>query len=59
MKVVQAGVDAFSRGDTGAMLELIDPSVVFTPIPDTPDFQSFHGHEGLLRGMAQSTGIWE
>jgi uncharacterized protein len=59
LQVVEAAFDAFSRGDMPAMLELVDPSVVFTPLPDTPDVQSFHGHEGLLQGMAQSIGIWD
>jgi ketosteroid isomerase-like protein len=59
LQVVRAGFDAFSRGDTPAMLKLVDPSVVFTPIPETPDIQSFHGHEGLVQGIAQSTEIWD
>ena len=59
LRVVRAGFDAFVRGDMPGMLELADPSVVFTPIPDTPDVQSFHGHEGLLQGIAQSIGIWD
>jgi len=59
LQVVRAVFDAFSRGDMPAMLELMDPSVVFTPIPDTPDIQSFHGHEGVLQGLAQSIDIWD
>ena len=59
MQVVRAAFDTFSRGDMPAMLELYDPSVVFTPIPETPDVQSFHGHEGLLQGLAQTTDIWD
>jgi ketosteroid isomerase-like protein len=59
LQVVRAGFDAFSRGDMPAMLELFDPSVVFIPLPDAPDFQSFHGHEGLLQGIAQTIGIWD
>ena len=59
LQVVQGSVDAFSRGDMPAMLELTDPKVVFTPIPDAPDVQSFHGHEGLVRGIAQTIGIWD
>ncbi len=59
MQVVRAWHDAFSRGDTPAMLELTDPNVAFTPIPDAPDVQSFHGHEGLLQGIAQTTDIWD
>jgi ketosteroid isomerase-like protein len=59
LQVVRAVFDAFSRGDTPALLKLADPSVVFTPIPDAPDVQTFHGHEGLLQGIAQSTEIWD
>ena len=59
VEIVRQMFDAFSRGDTPAMLELYDPSVVFTPLPETPDVQSFHGHEGLLQGIAQSTEIWD
>ena len=59
LQVVRAGFDAFSRGDMPAMLELVDPSVVFTQIPDAPDVQSFHGHEGFSQGLAQTIGIWD
>ena len=59
LQVVRAGFDAFSRGDMPAFLELADPNIVFTPLPDTPDVQDFHGHEGLLQGIAQSTEIWD
>ena len=59
LRVVRAVFDTFSRGDTPALLELFDPSVVFTPLPDTPDLQSFHGHEGLLQGIGQTTEIWD
>ncbi len=59
LQVVRAVFDTFSRGDMPAMLELMDPSVVFTPLPDTPDVQSFHGHEGWLQGLAQTIDIWD
>ena len=59
VEVCRAVVEAFSRDDTPALLELFDPSVVFTPLPDAPDLQSFHGHEGLLQGIAQTTEIWD
>jgi len=59
LQIVRAGFDAFSRGDMPAMVELMDPSVVFTPLPDTPDVQSFHGHEGVLQGLAQPIDIWD
>jgi ketosteroid isomerase-like protein len=59
VEVVRRAYEAFSRGGVPAMLELFDPSVVFTPLPDAPDVQSFHGHEGLLQGIAQTTEIWD
>jgi uncharacterized protein len=59
VEAVRAMFDAFSRGDTPAVLKLVDPSVVFTPIPDTPDVQTFHGHEGLEQGMAQTIEVWD
>ena len=59
LQLVRAGFDAFSRGDMPAFLELADPNIVFTPIPETPDVQSFHGHDGLLQGLAQTTEIWD
>jgi len=59
LQVVRAAFDTFSRGDMPAMLELFDPSVVYTPLLDAPDVQSFHGHEGLLQGMEQTIGIWD
>jgi ketosteroid isomerase-like protein len=60
LKVVRAAYDAYSRGDMPAMLELVDPSVVFTPLPDTPDVQSFHGHESLLQAFDDlGPGAWD
>ena len=60
LQVVRATFDAFLRGDELAMLELVDPSVVFTPLPDTPGFRSCHGHEGLVLGIEEfGTGAWE
>ncbi len=59
VEVCRAVVEAFAREDTLALLERFDPSVVFTPLPDAPDLQSFHGHEGLMQGIAQTTEIWD
>jgi ketosteroid isomerase-like protein len=60
VEAVRAGFDAFSRGDMPAFLELADTDVVFTPIPEAPDVEDFHGHEGLLQGLAQvSTEVWD
>ncbi len=59
-QAVRAAFDASLRGDELAMLELVDPSVVFTPLPDSPGGGDFHGHEGLLLGIDEfATGAWE
>jgi ketosteroid isomerase-like protein len=59
LKVVRAAFDAYFRGDVPAMLELVDPSVMVTQLPDQPDPQTFHGREGLLRAMAEWIGEWD
>jgi ketosteroid isomerase-like protein len=60
LQVVRAVYDAFRQGDEQAMLELIDPSVVFTPLPDTPDVRSYQGHEDLLQALDEhATGAWD
>ena len=59
VEILRQTLDAFSRGDKAAMLKLADPSIVFAPLPDAPDLQTFHGHEGLVQGIAQTTEIWD
>jgi ketosteroid isomerase-like protein len=59
LRVIHAALDAYFRGDMPAMLELIDPNVVVTQLPDQPDSQTFRGQEGLLRGMTEWIGEWE
>jgi ketosteroid isomerase-like protein len=41
------------------MLDLVDPNVVVTQLPDQPDVQRYRGHEGLLRAMADWVGTWD
>lgn len=59
LQLVRVGLDAWVRGDEPAMLDLVDPSVVGTPVPDLPDVQEFHGHEGLLQSRAEWIGTWD
>jgi ketosteroid isomerase-like protein len=60
LEVLRAMFDAFQRGDEPAMLELVDPSCVFTPLPETPGVQSYHGHEGLLHAFDEvGPGAWD
>jgi ketosteroid isomerase-like protein len=59
LQVVQAVLDAYFRGDEPAMLALVDPNVVVTQLPDQPDVQSYHGHEGGLRAVADWMEAWD
>jgi ketosteroid isomerase-like protein len=59
LQLAQAGFDAYFRGDLPGMLELVAPDVVVTQFPDQVDVQTFHGHEGLLRAMAEWIGTWD
>jgi ketosteroid isomerase-like protein len=59
LALVQQAFDAYFRGDEPAMLGLVDPEVVVTQLPDQPDVQSYHGHEGLIRAMRDWVGTWE
>ena len=46
--LVQAGFDAYLRGDEPAMLELAAPDIIVTQFPDQLDVRDYHGHEGLV-----------
>jgi ketosteroid isomerase-like protein len=59
LELVQAAFEAYFRGDERAMLALVDPGVVVTQLPDQPDVQSYSGHDGLLRAMADWVGTWD
>jgi site-specific recombinase XerD len=59
LQVVQPAFDAFSRGDMPAMLELVDPSVVFTPLPGTPDVLVRRGKGGKRREVGMDRWAWE
>jgi ketosteroid isomerase-like protein len=59
LKVVQAAFDAYFRGDEPALLEVADPDIAVTQLPDQPDIQTYQGHDGLLRAMREWTGTWD
>ena len=59
LRVVEAAFDAYFRGDVPTMLGQVDPSVIVRQLPDQPDPQTFYGHEGVLRSMAEWTGEWD
>jgi ketosteroid isomerase-like protein len=59
LKIVQVLGDAYFRGDQQAMLELVDPDVVVTQFPDQPDARPYHGHDGMLKAMAEWVDTWD
>lgn len=59
IKVVQAAVEAYFRGDERAMLELVDPDIVVTQLADQPDVRPYRGHDGMLQAMAGWVETWD
>ena len=57
--VVQAGFEAWGRGDVEAMLELIDPGIEWVVRPDLPDAGVYRGHEEILRLFARFEEVLE
>jgi ketosteroid isomerase-like protein len=59
LQIIRAAFEALTRGDEPARLDLVDPSVVGTPLPDLPDLQTFHGREGLLQAIDEWRESWD
>jgi hypothetical protein len=57
--IVQAMSAAYFRGDEQAMLEHVDAGIVVTQFADQPDASPFHGHEGMLKAMAEWVETWD
>ena len=59
IEVVQAGFEAWGRGEMEAMLELIDPGIEWTVRPDLPDAGIYRGHEELAKLFARFEEVLE
>jgi ketosteroid isomerase-like protein len=58
--LVREGMEAWSRGDLDATLELIDPDVVWRPIQAWPGIQpEYRGHAGVRRFWDAFRDPWE
>jgi ketosteroid isomerase-like protein len=57
--LVRAGYEDFYRGDFAALLEKVDPDVVTERLPPLPDPGVYHGHEGMLKALADWTEDFE
>jgi uncharacterized protein len=52
-------LDAFFQGDVDTVFSIFDPEVEFRPPPEAPEFETYHGHEGLTRAFSRWLGAWE
>ena len=59
LDVVRAGYEAWSRGDVDSVLASLDPEVELHDPPESPDAQTWHGHEGYRRSLEQFLTAWE
>jgi ketosteroid isomerase-like protein len=60
-EIVRAVFDAFSRRDAGALIELCDPEIVFTPPTQrlAGRDEPYRGHEGLRTYLADVGRVWQ
>jgi ketosteroid isomerase-like protein len=57
VEVVRRGIEAFSRADWEASVELMDPDIEWHDAPDLPGAQVHHGREAVLtqwKGMGEA-----
>jgi ketosteroid isomerase-like protein len=59
VEIVQAGFDAYLRGDLPAVLERFASDVVITTRPDQPDVRDFHGHDGVMEVLTEWVTTWD
>ena len=59
VEVVQAAFDAYSRADLDRLLEVTSPEIVVNQPQEQPDLQTYEGHDGLMRALAEWVGEWD
>ena len=52
VELARGGYEALAGGDMEAVLAVIDPNAVLEDAPGLPDAGEWHGHEGVLAGIA-------
>ena len=50
--VVRRGIACFNEGDDDGVVELCDPEVVFTDVPEIPGSRTYRGYEGIREWLA-------
>ncbi len=57
--LARRSIDAYNRGDVGALLEQLDEEIeVYTP-PELPNAGTYRGHQGFLQWLGQWDEAWE
>ena len=59
MEIALATVDAWNRGDREAWLDLWDEEAEFYPLRAQLEGESYSGHDGLMRFLAEMTQDFE
>jgi len=58
-ELAERGLDALTRRDLHALLEIFDPEVVVAPLLTGPDTEVYHGREGAKRWLTEIWATWE
>jgi uncharacterized protein len=56
---LREGYAAFNRGDLNAILETLDPEVVFIQAEELPGAEIYRGHEGVRKWLADLTAAFD
>lgn len=59
MEIVRRAAERINEGDDDGFLELCDPEVVFTDVPEIPGSRTYRGHKGMREWLATVREISE
>jgi ketosteroid isomerase-like protein len=59
LALVRAGIEASNRGDTDALLGVLDPEVEFHIAPGLGNAGTYHRHDGFLEGLGGWLDAWD
>jgi ketosteroid isomerase-like protein len=58
VEVVRQGFEAFNRGDIDTLAGLWHPDIEWTPPPELPDSQTYHGHAAVRDFLVDFTSTF-
>jgi uncharacterized protein len=59
LELARRGYEAFRSGSLEAVLDLLDPEIVWSEGTDVPEPEVYRGHEGVRRQHEQFKAAWE